>query len=51
MREPVRCSRIFAAAFNPSTLTRYSHVICAVLIMGAFMTMAVAAWDMAEEGS
>lgn len=34
-------TNFFAAAFNPSTLTRYSHVICAVLIMGAFMTMAV----------
>lgn len=39
-------TNFFAAAFNPSTLTRYSHVICAVLIMGAFMTMAVAAWYM-----
>ncbi len=36
----------FAAAFNPTTLVRYSHVICAVLIMGAFITMAVAAWYM-----
>ncbi|WP_251197834.1 cytochrome ubiquinol oxidase subunit I [Anaerotardibacter muris] len=39
-------TNFFAAAFNPSTLTRYSHVICAVLIMGAFGTMAVAAWYM-----
>lgn len=34
----------FAAAFNPSTLPRYSHVVVAVLIMGAFVAMAVAAW-------
>jgi cytochrome d ubiquinol oxidase subunit I len=34
----------FAAAFNPTTLIRYSHVICAVIIMGAFIAMAVAAW-------
>ena len=33
-----------AAAFNPSTLARYSHTIVAVLIMGAFVAMAVAAW-------
>ncbi len=39
-------ANFFAAAFNPSTLIRYSHVICAVLIMGAFATMAVAAWYM-----
>lgn len=34
----------FAAAFNPSTLSRYTHVLVAVLIMGAFMALAVAAW-------
>lgn len=39
-------TNFFAAAFNPSTLIRYSHVICAVLIMGAFVAMAVAAWYM-----
>lgn len=39
-------TNFFAAAFNPSTLIRYSHVICAVLIMGAFIAMAVAAWYM-----
>lgn len=39
-------TNFFAAAFNPSTLIRYSHVICALLIMGAFVTMAVAAWYM-----
>lgn len=34
----------FAAAFNPTTLVRYSHVVVALLIMGAFATMAIAAW-------
>lgn len=34
----------FAAAFNPSTLSRYSHTVVALLIMGAFFAMAVAAW-------
>ncbi|MEG1561932.1 MAG: cytochrome ubiquinol oxidase subunit I [Raoultibacter sp.] len=33
-----------AAAFNPSILSRYSHVITALLIMGAFLSIAVAAW-------
>ncbi len=36
----------FAAAFNPSTLPRYAHTVLAVLVMGAFVTMAVAAWYM-----
>ncbi len=36
----------FAAAFNPTTLTRYSHAVVALLIMGAFGAMAVAAWYM-----
>ncbi len=36
----------FAAAFNPSTLPRYTHTILAVLVMGAFVTIAVAAWYM-----
>lgn len=35
-----------AAAFNPTTLARYSHVVVALLIMGAFATMAIAAWYM-----
>lgn len=39
-------TNFFAAALNPSTLIRYSHVICALLIMGAFVTMAVGAWYM-----
>ncbi len=34
----------FAAAFNPSTLARYSHVIIAVLLMGAFIALAIAGW-------
>ena len=34
----------FAAAFNPSLWARYSHVVVALLIMGAFVAMAVAAW-------
>lgn len=36
----------FAAAFNPSTLPRYTHTVLAVLVMGAFVTIAVAAWYM-----
>ncbi len=35
-----------AAAANPSLLSRYSHVIVALLIMGAFVAMAVSAWYM-----
>lgn len=34
----------FAAAFNPSTLARYSHVVVGLIIMGAFIAMAVSAW-------
>lgn len=34
----------FLAAFNPSTLVRYGHTVVGLLIMGAFITMAVAAW-------
>lgn len=34
----------FAAAFNPTTLVRYSHTVVALLIMGAFIAMAVGAW-------
>lgn len=36
----------FAAAFNPSTLPRYGHTVMALIVMGAFVTMAVAAWYM-----
>lgn len=35
-----------AAAFNPSVLPRYGHTVVALLIMGAFVAMAVAAWYM-----
>jgi len=34
----------FAAAFNPSTLPRYFHTIAAIMIMGGFIAMAVAAY-------
>lgn len=34
----------FAAAFNPSTLVRYGHTVLAVLVMGAFVAIAVSAW-------
>ena len=34
----------FAAAFNPSIFARYTHTVDSLLIMGAFVTMAVAAW-------
>lgn len=34
----------FAAAFNPSILARYTHTVDSLLIMGAFISMAVAAW-------
>ena len=33
-----------AAAFNPSTLPRYTHVVVALLIMGALCALAVGAW-------
>lgn len=34
----------FAAAFNPSTLPRYTHTVDALIIMGAFFAIAVAAY-------
>ncbi|WP_305296533.1 cytochrome ubiquinol oxidase subunit I [Parvibacter caecicola] len=34
----------FAAAFNPSIFARYTHTVDALLIMGAFCAVAVAAW-------
>lgn len=34
----------FAAAFNPSTLSRYTHTVTALLIMGAFVAIAVGAY-------
>ena len=33
-----------AAAFNPSTLTRYTHTVDSLLIMGAFVALSVAAY-------
>lgn len=33
-----------AAVFNPSTLPRYTHVVVALLILGAFASLAVGAW-------
>ena len=33
-----------AAAFNPSTLPRYTHVVVALLILGAFASLAIGAW-------
>lgn len=36
----------FAAAFNPSLITHFMHTIIAVLIMGAFVALAVGAWYM-----
>ncbi|MCL2889200.1 MAG: cytochrome ubiquinol oxidase subunit I, partial [Eggerthellaceae bacterium] len=43
---PVRAvlTDFFAAAFNPSILARYLHTVDSLLIMGAFISMAVAAW-------
>ncbi len=34
----------FAAAFNPSTLPRYFHTVLSLLVMGAFISMAIGAW-------
>lgn len=34
----------FAAAFNPSTASRYGHTVVGLIIMGAFVCIAVAAW-------
>ncbi len=39
-------SDFFAAAFNPSLWARYSHTVVALLIVGAFVAMAVGAWYM-----
>ncbi|WP_417751275.1 cytochrome ubiquinol oxidase subunit I [Senegalimassilia faecalis] len=38
-----------AAAFNPSTLPRYTHVVVALLIMGAFASMCVGAWYLLKD--
>ena len=34
----------FAAAFNPSTLPRFTHTLDALIIMGAFFAIAIGAW-------
>ncbi len=34
----------FAAAFNPSTLARYAHVVVALVIMGALVALAIGAY-------
>lgn len=36
----------FAAAFNPSLSSRYFHTVLAVLVIGAFVAMAISAWYM-----
>ncbi len=38
-----------AAAFNPSLLPRYSHTVVALLIVGAFVAMSVAAYYMIKK--
>lgn len=40
-----------AAAFNPSTLSRYTHVVTGVIIMGAFVAMAVGAYYLIKNRS
>jgi cytochrome d ubiquinol oxidase subunit I len=37
-------TNFFAAALNPSTLPRYTHTVTALLIFGAFISMAVGAY-------
>ena len=39
----------FAAAMNPSIFARYTHTVDALLIMGAFVAMAVAGWYMLKK--
>lgn len=39
-------TNFFAAAFNPSTWPRYTHTILSLIVMGAFVMIAVAAWYM-----
>lgn len=36
----------FGAAFNPTTLPRYAHTVTALIIMGAFITIAVGAYHL-----
>ena len=35
-----------AAAFNPSTAVRYAHTVLALIVMGSFIAIAIAAWYM-----
>lgn len=35
-----------AAAFNPSIASRYFHTVLSILVVGAFVAMAIAAWYM-----
>lgn len=37
-------TNFFAAAFNPSTATRYSHTVLSLLVMGAFVALSVAGY-------
>lgn len=39
-------TNFWEAAFNPSIFARYTHTVDALLIMGAFVAMAVAGWYM-----
>ena len=38
-----------AAAFNPSTLPRYGHTVTALLVMGAFVAMAIGGYYLLKE--
>jgi cytochrome d ubiquinol oxidase subunit I len=44
-------TNFFAAAFNPSTVPRYLHTVDALLIMGAFVCMAVGAYYLLKKRS
>lgn len=39
----------FAAAFNPSLGPRYFHTVLSLLVVGAFIAMAIAAWYMRKD--
>lgn len=39
----------FAAAFNPTTLPRYFHTVLSLLVMGAFISMAIGAWYLVKK--
>jgi len=38
-----------AAAFNPSTGVRYFHTVLALIVMGAFVAIAISAWYMRKD--